>query len=135
MHLTLPRSPLATLVNEASKYRWRVRSALQRYGVAWRYARQRSTRDDGLTLLYDAEHIAGIYGLACLSEESVLERARDFFGDVPGLERWTADACARVNSKHGGGDGEMIGAAEDWALTLISEYAAEDGVTLEELAE
>ncbi|MGY4224359.1 hypothetical protein ACVMIH_001720 [Bradyrhizobium sp. USDA 4503] len=132
MHLSLSRSPLALLVNEASRYRWRLRRALQRYVVAWRYARQRSTREDGLSLLYDAEHITGIYGLICFSESSVLDRARDLYGDVPGLARWAADACARVNSKHDG-DSEATGAAEDWAINLVVEYAADDGVTLQEI--
>lgn len=133
MQISLSTSPLAYLANEATKYRYRIKHALQRYGVAWRYARGRSTRDDGLSLLYDAEHIAGIYGLVTLSESSVLERARDLYGDAPGLDQWAAEACARVDSKHGGGDGETTGAAEDWALELIAEYAERDGVTLEEL--
>jgi hypothetical protein len=38
-----------------------------------------------------------------------------------------------VNSKHSGSDGELAGAAEDWALDLMAEYAARDGVTLTEL--
>jgi hypothetical protein len=130
MQMTWAASPLAMLGNEFSKYRFRLRHALQRYGVAWRYARGRSTPADGLAMLYDAEHAAGIYGLVTLSRDSVLDRAREMFGDVPGLEDWAAEACERVNSKHDG-SGELTGAAEDWALEVLAEYAERDGVTLE----
>jgi hypothetical protein len=130
MQLALIRSPLACLANVASKYRWRLRSTLQHYAVAWRYARGRSTPADGLSLLYDAEHIAGIHGLVSLSLDSVIGRARELYGDVPGLDDWAAEAVDRVASKHDGDGGEMVSAAEDWALEILEEYAARDGVNL-----
>jgi hypothetical protein len=112
--------------------RWRVKKRMEHYGRAFRYATGRATRDDGLRLIYDAEHIAGNYSLEYLSLNRVTERAQEKWGDVPGLAAWAGDATARVGSKWESG-GDTVYAAEDWALSLIEEYASDDGVTLTEI--
>ncbi|MCK1577822.1 hypothetical protein [Bradyrhizobium sp. 174] len=133
MHKTLTNSPLYFLANEARKIAFRLQHKAQRYAVAWRYARGCSTRDDGLRLLYDAENIVGIYGLATLNVQCVANAAREIYGDVPGLDDWAGDACSRVNQKYPGDEGAVSGPAEEWALELLVEYAAKDGVTLAEI--
>ena len=117
-----------------SALQYRAKRAFERYGLAWRYATQRLTRDDGISLLYDAERAAGIFGLESISTGDVLEHARERWGDVPELADYADAATRRVWSKWSG-NGEITGAAEDWAMDLIAEYAAEDNVTLSELAE
>lgn len=118
--------------NRLAGLRWRVRDTAQRYARAWRYATRRSTREDGLRMIYDAEHAAGNYSLESISLMDVIKRAKEKWGDVPGLEDWAGDATARVGKKWESG-GETVYAAEDWALDLIKEYAADDGVTLTEI--
>lgn len=133
MHMTLTASPLAFLANEARRLRFILQHKAERYAIAWRYARGRSTRDDGLRLLFDAENIVGIYGLATLNVDCVVTTARELYGDVPGIEQWAADACSAVNQKYPGDDGAVSGPAEEDALEKLVEYAAADGVTLQEV--
>jgi hypothetical protein len=83
-------------------------------------------------MIYDAEHIAGNYSLESLSLMDVIERAKEKWGDVPGLADWAGDAAARVGGKWESG-GETVFAAEYWALSLIEQYANDDGVTLTEI--
>jgi hypothetical protein len=88
-----------------------------------------TSQDDANSLLYDAQRLAGSYGLEALSEETVLERVVERYGDVEGLSGLVQCACQHVWSKWSS-DGHMTGAAEDWAMDLIAEYAKQDGIEL-----
>lgn len=117
---------------------WRVRydtrKALRRHARAFRYAIGRTSHDDALNLLYDAEALSNHYALCSISAESLQEDALDLFEPFPGLERYCEEAVSRVASKWEDG-GETTGAALDWALSLVREYAAADGVALVEIGE
>ncbi len=127
-------APFSFLRNEASKQRWRWHSRLQRYGRAWRYARQRLTQDDAEIMLGDAERASGIFGLESMSRDSILEAARARWGDVSELSDFADDAFDRIMQKWNS-EGHLTDAAESWAIDLIEEFAAEAGVDLVEIAD
>jgi hypothetical protein len=96
--------------------RWRIRDRLRRYGIAWRYA----LRDRG-------EELTGWYAIEGLSEASVADAATLEFRDSPQLDGLIMDACQRVASKWNS-DGEIGRSAVDWAMDLIREQAADNGI-------
>lgn len=110
--------------------RHRLRYRLERYGRALRYARNAMTADDARQFIYEAEHKAGQYSLAAFTVAEVMDAAAERWGDVPGMQQWAADAAARVSSKWNDDTSELPGAACEWALQIMQEYAAADGVHL-----
>lgn len=110
-------------------YAWRNR--LQRLARAWRYAIGGMTTADAHAFVFEAQPVAGYAILETLDVESVAEFAEELFGAHDGLQGWASDAVARVGYKWGG-TGDIQSAASDWAIDLIREYAAQDGVTLVE---
>lgn len=131
MTMTYPQT-LATRARDAFKRRsYRLRMRLERAARAWRYLRGKMTDTDAHHLVWEAEHVSGCYSLEGFTVDSVLEDARELFGDVPGLERWAVDACARVASKWDA-SGDVSSAAAEWAMSLIAQYAKSDGVNLVE---
>lgn len=113
--------------------RHRLRYRLERYGRAWRYARAAMTSEDAHQFIYEAEHAAGHYSLAWFTVDELKEAAAERWGDMPEMAQWASDAAARVSGKWSGEGGELAGAAVDWALSLIPDYAAQDGVKLVEI--
>jgi len=113
-------------------WRWsRVGRRAAQFGRGWRYATSRLTRDDALEMLWDSEQVAGLFSLESFDQESVLESATERCGEHAALPDLVARACRRVASKWNS-DGETRGAAEDWALDLVAEYAAADGIELKD---
>lgn len=132
MTTTFPQT-LASRARDAFKRRtYRLRMRLERAARAWRYLRGTMTADDAHHLVWEAEHVSGCYSLEGFTVDSVLEDAQERWGDVPGLERWAADACARVAGKWDA-SGDVSSAAAEWAMSLIADYAKGDGVTLVEI--
>ena len=125
---------ITCLVNEMSKLRWGWRIRLQHWRLTWLYLRSTLTKSDALFIMSDCEHVAGVYGLEWLSVDDVLEMARALWGDRPELEQFAIDAAARVSQKWSG-DGNLVGAAQDWAIDLVKEYAEREGVDLDEVRE
>lgn len=109
--------------------RWRFQNKAQRASRAWRYLAGKMTEGDAYQIFHECEDVTGFYCLEGISRESVLDSAKDRYGDVPGLETFVDDACSRVAHKWSS-TGDIASAAEDWAFDLIPEYAAADGVTL-----
>ena len=124
----------ATIPATLTRWRWRLRHHWRRWLLAVAFARDNLTRDQALDLLYHAEEAAGVWPLATFDAEGVLQTARERWGDNPALERLAHDAASRVASKWSGDDGHLAGAAEDWALDLLAEFAAQEGIELRELA-
>lgn len=122
-------NPFVAISLSVSRTRYRLAESARRYGRAWRYARQTLTADDGTKMMATIEDAAGSYALESLSLNSVLELARDRWADNPELPRLAAEAVSRVNDKWNS-DGNLTGAAQDWACELIAEYAESDGVEL-----
>lgn len=108
---------------------WQARERMKRVGRAWRYALGRTTPGDAENMLYDCQHIAGSYALETLSVASVLTMAQERYGDDPSLAGFAAQACHRVWNRWNS-SGDQTGAAEDWAMDLIAEYAADDSIKL-----
>jgi hypothetical protein len=108
------------------------RLAAERWARALAYGRGTLSRDQAARILWDCQATAGWLPLETLSTDSVLEAARERWADCPELAELAADAAERVGDKWNS-SGDLAGAAEDWALDLIGEYAERDGVTLVEL--
>ena len=120
-----------TIRHQLSALQWRLRTGVQRIGRAWRYACGVSTTDDGFRLLREAQALTGCYALEELSEGSVLTLAEDRYGEMPELAGLVSRACARVADKWSS-SGDIVGAAEDWAMDLIAGYAEVDGIALKD---
>jgi hypothetical protein len=109
--------------------RYRLLSRLRRPGEGWRYANQRMTHDDADTIRYECQLVGGMYPLECFTYIDVLGSATERFGDTPELPELVRRACEHVASKWCG-TGDTTGAARDWAMDLMQEYAAQDGIVL-----
>ena len=112
-------------------WRWKVRHALERIGVGLRYACGRSTVDDWSRLSHDSQVGSSCYGLSYFSADDVVESLIDLYGDNQAFQEMAERAARRVWNKWNG-TGDETGAAIDWAVDLVKEYAAEDGVELVE---
>lgn len=115
-------------------WNYRIRNHFRRLLRAWCYLRNTLSADDAQIIIIECQHAAGWHPLTILSTPSTLERAQEKFGDHASLASWVSCACARVGEKWSS-DGEDTGYAEDWALDLVKDYAASDGVTLQEIEE
>jgi hypothetical protein len=112
------------------RLRWEWSERFKRWRLAYRFASRQLTEDEAFDLSRAAMSVHGCYPLAELSVESTLERAREQYGDNPALEQLVRDACARVWSKWSGDCGDTSGAAEDWAMNLVRDYADSRGIEL-----
>jgi hypothetical protein len=110
---------------------WRARNARDRLARAVRYATGKTTPADARKMLWEMENIAGCWPLACISTESVLERALDVYEANPALEALCDDAASRVADKWND-SGDSTSAAIDWAMELVQRYAIDAGVELTE---
>lgn len=113
------------------RLRWLVQHRLNRLRTGWRYAWETMTENDAHDLVYDCTIFSGRYSLEELDRQSVLEQCRERFGDHPELAQVVTDACERTWSKWDS-SGDLTGAAEDWAMRLVQEYAADRGITLKD---
>lgn len=106
------------------------RNFAQRLARGARYILRRTSQTDASAMLYEMQNIAGVYPLASFSTCDVLDDALQRFLPRPNLERLCEDAAARVAHKWND-SGDSRSAAIDWALELVTHYAAEDGIKLE----
>lgn len=118
----------------ARAFWWRVRWGAERAARGFRYAIGRATPTDGMRLLCEAERLCGHYALCSISAESVLNDMLDQYEPHPALARLCEQAAARVANKWSD-SGDTSAAAIDWAMNLVREYAAEDGVALVDIGE
>jgi hypothetical protein len=130
MNVTTWPVPFQIARQRLSAWKWRTKYSAQHARRAWRYLTHSLTSDDASMIAYEMQDISGDWPLASLSLDSVMEAARDRWEDHPELRSIAEDACSRVASKWSGGGEESVGAAEDWALDKIAEYAERDGVEL-----
>jgi hypothetical protein len=79
--------------------------------------------------MYEAHEIAESYPLESLDAESVLETARERYGDHPALTSLVSAACRCVWRKWSS-DGYVAEGAEDWALEKVGECAQSSGIEL-----
>jgi hypothetical protein len=73
--------------------------------------------------------VAGWYSLTTLYVEYTLEMVLEEYQDHPALRTYVESACAYV-AKKWEPNTEERGAAEDWAIRLVAEYARDDGIIL-----
>lgn len=116
------------------KLSYATKARFHRFARGLRYAFGTWTADDALQMEYESNCLTGSWPLECVDAEGVAELARDLFGEHPGMQRWSMEAVARVAQKWSS-TGDMTSAAQDWALDLLTEYAATDGVTLTRIDE
>lgn len=114
-----------------SAWPWLIRERWQRLRRAFAYATGRLSEDEAQTLICEIRDVAGWYDLMTISPRSVLENAIAIHGDKAlRLKPYLDAACDRVSRKWDCGDD--WGFALDFALETATEYAAHDGVTLED---
>lgn len=134
--MTLPlfiSKPLINLTWGLRNWLVRFRQKRERAGRAWRYLRRTLTADDASSLIYEAEHVKGEYSLESISVDSVLEDALERWEAAPCLERLVEEAVARVANKWES-SGNISGGASEWAISLVKEYARDQGVKLIEVS-
>lgn len=129
--LPLPRSIWADMSYRVRLTRLDMRNTWRRWRNAYRYARGRLDSDQAAQVIYDCRAVAGSYPLVTFSVEDVLDHAQDEYGEHPALPALAAWAADRVWQKWSGDDGETAGAAIDWAVRLVGDYAAEEGIELQ----
>lgn len=117
----------------ARNYRWRCRGKMIRLKRVVRYFLHRTTKEDANQFLYEMQDIAGIYALETFDVEGLMEEALERWEPHPDLLELAEDAASRVAHKWAGDDGHLANAAEDWALDLIQQYAADRGIELSEV--
>lgn len=103
---------------------------IERARLGYLYANGQLTATDAFTMIGELQDVACSYALLSIDIGTVMEWA---------VERWANDedelrplaerACQRVYNKWEGGGTD--GAAE-WALDMVEEYAAEEGIALVE---
>jgi hypothetical protein len=103
----------------------------ERAARAWRYATRTMTQEDADRIRYECQQAGGFYPLAAFTRETVLELCRDRWGDFPMLQSLVENACQRVSDKWSS-HGHDADAAEEWAIGLVAEYAAQQGFELVE---
>lgn len=86
-------------------------------------------RDDANWIIHEIQETAGWFPIEELSIGSVIEQAEQYWQPHPAIPDLAAQACRRVWNKWSS-TGDVQSAAEDWAIDLIGEYAAEDGIEL-----
>lgn len=117
------------LRRRASAFRWRMTSRLDHIRRAWRYLCGTMTGDDAYRIMRDCYDTAGSYPLETLDVSSLIDYATDQWQDHPALPDLCQQAAERVYGKWTS-DGHLSGAAEEWAMSLIPDYAKAAGVTL-----
>ena len=121
------RNPIASLRRSAWFYR--MKSRLERAGRAWRYLRGTWTESDASQMAYEAHPVAGYAVLETIDVDGTLEWATERYGDHPQMKEWVERAVDRVGYKWSS-TGDIQSAAQDWALDLVVDYAASEGVSL-----
>lgn len=111
---------------------WLIGQRIKRAGQAWRLARGQLTKDDAQDLYHTVQRLSGWHCLESIDVEGVMERLKERFEDVPGLQGWAEEAASHVAHKWSS-DGNIPNAAIDWAVDLVVEYAEGDGVKLVDL--
>jgi hypothetical protein len=92
------------------------------------------TEDDAYEIARECHEVTCNWPLETISVESVIDAAQERWSDFPRLREYAEQASARVWSKWSS-TGDVSGAAVDWALDLMNEYAEEDGIKLQEIVE
>ena len=135
MATTAATSPFSRLAHRwrASTLRYRICLNIQDAQRAWALYRGKLTQTQAFGLLHELEGITGSYALETLYESSVLDLAADRWGEnTTELVELVQDACSRVAHKWNS-TGDIPGAAIDWALDLVEEYAKARGIVLTEV--
>ena len=109
-------------------YRYRLRQHAQRIAIGLRYAMGRTSQADAETMLYECSEIAGDWTLSSFSAGDVIEDALEEYEDTPELRAICKSAARRVWNKWNG-SGDEAGAARDWAMDLVREWAGQDGLS------
>lgn len=100
-----------------------------RLRLAYAVATDKIDRSTGLDLIYVAERATGIYAIEHITVEAMMETIVDRFGENPRFEALAEEAIQRVASKWTS-NGDLTGAAYDWAENIFAEYAAAEKLVL-----
>lgn len=86
---------------------------------------------DAHHMMFDLYDAAGFWPLEGIGMDGLIEAAEDRWKEHPRMKEWALLACQCVHSKWSG-TGDIASAAEDWAMSLMQEYAAQAGEPLVE---
>jgi hypothetical protein len=112
-----------------SALRWRIFQRWQRLRRAVAYAAGRLSQDGAQSIILDCRPPAGWYPLMTLSPEDVRAMAADLYGDVAALDPYLDGACESVARKWDDPRDDHW-RARQWALELVLQDAAADGIVL-----
>lgn len=116
----------------ARRYRrlcYDVSNRLRRSALLWRFTIGCLSKSEAESLIWSLEEVAGRFPLLVLTCEDTLIEAHYLFHPHPALPALVDQACARVGRKWESYNDDLFN-ARAWALELVSEYAAQDGVHL-----
>lgn len=118
------------MTNHYFLWRYQLCSRWQRLCRAFNYATARLSQDDAQTITLDCQPAAGWYPLTILTEEDVFEMAADIHGDAADtLAPYIPGACSYVGRKWET-PGDDYWHARRWALDVVQDWAAQDGIVL-----
>src|SRR6185312_16840286 len=104
---------------------WECREAIERARLGYLFANGQLTDIDAGAVIRECREMTGYYPLEAFSLDGVLDAAGCYWSNtVAEIEPYARRACERVYDKWCS-TGDAAAAAEDWAIDLISEYAAE----------
>ena len=115
--------------------RYNTRENWLRFKLGVRFGLGLTTPTEASEIRYRCHEITGCWPLQWIDAEGVIElaedrwKATDRWGTPVDFEAYAKDAVRRVHTKWPGND-DMTGAAQDWAMDLIGEYALQDGIAL-----
>jgi hypothetical protein len=96
---------------------------LLRYRVALAYARNRLSKHQAQSMVYDIERASGWYHLVSLDVEYAMEEALERWQLHPELHELVDEACEYVAGKHEDHNGTAY-YAKGWALEKVEEYVS-----------
>lgn len=113
---------------------YRLRQQVKCWSRAFAYATCRLSPDDAQDIILDCRPIAGWYDLMCITPDDVLDHAVSLHGDRAHLlKAHLHAACDYAARKWEAGDDYY--SALGFALDMAREFAAQDGIEIEDAEE
>lgn len=122
------------MMQRLSNFGFTLSGRIRHWRRAFAYATGRLSSGQAQDIILDCQHIAGWYALMTITPDDVLDSALSQYGNqARALDPYLAAACQYVARKWEGG--EEYSCAQDWVLDTTREYAAQDGIDLDEAAD
>lgn len=128
------KTTLTDFVARLGMKEWNILVDEDRLALAWRLATDRLTDFDYGAISEIARDVTGFYPLEGITLSCLVEDAKERWEDHPELERLCREAIYHV-WRRWSSTGDVSGAATEWALDKVEEYARGDGIELIKLGD